>query len=111
MESRDAAALGGREASKGNRGETAQEVGGKPGPSASLELREEQGSKWQNQSPEAGSLWTRGERESKDLILFKGQWRPQSSTTMGSVQLQVVAGGLGMMGRKSEPTVFSQALL
>lgn len=111
MESRDAAAPGGRETSKGNRGETAQEVGGKSGPSASPELREEQGSKWQNLSPEAGSLWTRGEGETRDLILFEGQWRPQLSTTMGSVQLQVVAGGLGTRGRKSEPNVFSQALL
>lgn len=52
-----------------------------------------------------------GRGETKDLILFEGQWGPQSSTTMGSVQLQMVAGGLGRMGRKSEPNVFSQALL
>ena len=48
-----------------NGAETAREVGEKSGPSMFWDLREEQGSKRQKQSPEAGSLWTGGSGEKK----------------------------------------------
>lgn len=53
--------------------ETALEVGGNPGPSWSLEIWGKQGSRGQDQSPEAGALWTRDEEERKDLILVGKQ--------------------------------------
>lgn len=54
--------------------ETAREVGGSPGPSSSLELREEQG--WEEQKADGrttpqsqGLLWPRAGEERKDPIL------------------------------------------
>lgn len=70
--------------------EMAQELEGNPGPSLSLELREEQESRWQDQPPESGSPMDKGRGGEKrpNSIWQTGGW-----TVEGSLVSSMAAAG------------------
>lgn len=71
-------------------GEMAHELEGNPGPSLSLELREEQESRWQDQPPESGSPMDQGRGGEKrpNSIWQTGGW-----TVEGSLVSSMAAAG------------------
>lgn len=71
-------------------GEMAQELQGNPGPSLSLELREEQESRWQDQPPESGTPMDKGRGGEKRPNSI---WQTGGRTVEGSLVSSMAAAG------------------